>query len=496
VKHIKSILPFSLFLTGILSSAAIAIGGLSARGPNVFTYAVASRWGGVVLQGTSELLDATGTAIAPHQLKLQLETTPDAHSQVCLNFADTCYQLDINPKTAFSLATWIKTGQTGAYTAIASEDPTSSIKSVRLQDMYGDDQEGYIASELAENSLPEILHFLDFELVLNDINDSELRRKYNLKNGFGTDFESQLYNPTDGTYINTDTDTDFKASLADGQVTSSGTIARFSWEKYSEFEEIYITDVQEACTPESIQTYDTQNCSGLNTYGLIYSPFGNELEAGSYVAFYLVAGSTADTAMTAQPEDNAGNIFLSLPAANAERYKYLRSAEKHSKDWDFNPIKVISNTDERLQVRWEDVPSGGDRDFNDFVVNTVGISDTTESSQGVFQVEEYLGAGGYIDFEIEEKNAAAISEFGFFKVDAPDGRIGNLMPEHPDYLKAALTQNRHRTVVSYADIQAEIETYYPHQKKAISLVQTAAILRRLADENPQALATFIEQESI
>jgi Domain of unknown function (DUF4114) len=420
-------------------------------------------------------------------------------------FEGTCYHLEVPPENAIPLANWVLTRQTPAYSAWNPYEKgisvsEANITSVIIDDINGSPQEGFVPIELAQQSIAEILHFLDFELVLNTIDDTQTKERYNSRLLKSTpDFNTEAYarvNPYNeyDSYINTDTDTDLRAQLVNGIMQLEGSVSRFYWVEYEGTEYPYITQVKQACDPESIRTYDVQNCSELQNFGYVFEPgIDDRFEPGDYVAFYLVVGTTADSILANQAEvqkSSSENVFLSLPNTNAERFKHF---SWNIEDESFTHVHWKTEEDESLLLEWEDTIGGGDGDFNDL---KIGVSNVSESGvQGVFKIED-LGDWSTLDFQIMGKDAAYISEFGFFKVDDSDGSIDELMPNHPDYMNAALNRSRRSIVVSYdvmSEIHEEINTYYQYQKEATLLVQTAAVFRRFANDNPQELEDFLEE---
>ena len=173
--RVRNLLLLGLILVGVLPNVAIAIGGTSARGVNVFTFGEVENWGGVVLQGTTEFYDKRRHIIPLNKLDLQLQTKPGTSKHICIVFEKTCHRIEISPELAIPLAKWVLTGQTGAYTAF---NP-SSTGVEGLEPVYGD---GFAPVELAQGMIPKILAFIDYEMLLNNINnidDSQVRQKYN-----------------------------------------------------------------------------------------------------------------------------------------------------------------------------------------------------------------------------------------------------------------------------------------------------------------------------
>lgn len=494
-------------LVTIAASAAIADPSRNffVTGPDAITYSVAQLFGGVVLQGRAEFQTQTQQHITTDQLKLRLASSSD--KQVCIEHQGVCYTVEIAAKPAIHLAKLSLTGRTGIF---SDKNPGEGYDHV---------MGGYAPPELNQDSILAALNEIDYGLLWNKSEGSELKDFYNARNGFSSSFKpdpSEI--PEEESYINADTDTDLIAVLDDNQVKMNTSVTRFSWAKFPEHNEMYITDVEEACDPKDIKAYNTQRCSGMNFFGYVFDPYSDEFKSGEYIVPYMVVGASTTNILSdeeGQQITNAKNILLSLPEANAQRFKYFAWNNEQTKA--FTHVEWVMEEDGKLLTNWEDTIGGGDGDFNDMKVSISASTSpflwyegaTTESSEtlktllvpvsestGVFQINGPVEESIYLNFDVLAKNSAhSISEFGFFKVDDPYGSINGLKPSDPGYLDAALESDRHHIVISYDAIVEDIEEYYPRQKEAIDLVRATAVFRSFADNNPQELRKFIREAS-
>jgi hypothetical protein len=99
---------------------------------------------------------------------------------------------------------------------------------------------------------------------------------------------------------------------------------------------------------------------------------------------------------------------------------------------------------------WEDTLGGGDRDFNDVLINATATNTplskgaALQSQQPVIDLRDITGLQ---TTGITVSGDAAFDNFiGFYTVDDPTGKIGNLTPDSLGYAQAALK----RSVASYS----------------------------------------------
>src|SRR5262249_55401336 len=116
--------------------------------------------------------------------------------------------------------------------------------------------------------------------------------------------------------------------------------------------------------------------------------------------------------------------FFSVDGVNRDRFDHLHTTK-------FG--------DRSMRLNWEDGTRGGDRDFNDDVINV------SLSGQETLQVPGVAGQTISTRFQYLSK-AAFQNEVGFFRVDDVTGKIGTLNPGDAGYAAAALDPSR-RTIV-------------------------------------------------
>jgi Domain of unknown function (DUF4114) len=167
---------------------------------------------------------------------------------------------------------------------------------------------------------------------------------------------------------------------------------------------------------------------GGSTVGIGGNPSLN-FPAGSRLGFYLVQNGT-----TAQVKaDLAAGKTPSRPVffqtANTDGSEHLK----------------ITQSGNNVTFAWEDMMGGGDRDFNDLIVNATLPSTTPLSGANV------PGAQSVIDLrDISGVKAASVTVggsssydnfIGFYRVDDASGKIGTLDPSDAGYAQAALGRN-------------------------------------------------------
>jgi VCBS repeat-containing protein len=149
--------------------------------------------------------------------------------------------------------------------------------------------------------------------------------------------------------------------------------------------------------------------------------------AGTRLAFYLIQNNTLDAWKAHNPQNRAITglqAFFSIDGVNRDHFDHLHTTK-------FG--------DRSMRLNWEDGSNGGDRDFNDDVIN-VSIS-----GQETSQVPGVAGQNISTRFQFLSK-AVFQNEFGFFMVDDVTGKIGTLNPGDAGYAAAALDASR-RTIV-------------------------------------------------
>jgi len=146
------------------------------------------------------------------------------------------------------------------------------------------------------------------------------------------------------------------------------------------------------------------------------------LPVGSRLIFYLVQNTTTGNWLATNPQNSStGNrILLSKAVVNP-------NSLDHAVD------TVLDNG--VLELAWEDIPGGGDLDFNDVVIRV---------SSAVFQVPGTLGQPRNLTINLPTANAQFQNELGYFFVDDFTGRIGSLSPGDAGYAQAAFAAGNFR----------------------------------------------------
>lgn len=152
-----------------------------------------------------------------------------------------------------------------------------------------------------------------------------------------------------------------------------------------------------------------------------------QFEAGTKLGFYLIQNNTSANWLSQNPGNALGRgtvAFFSLNQANPDQFDHLKSQ--------LLPDGVV-------ELRWEDLTGGGDRDFDD-VVFTIAQPSTAPGDGPALIVPGLSGQQVGTKFVWTFREAAFNNEMGVFYVDDAQGRIGNLLPSDPGYAVAALTR--------------------------------------------------------
>jgi hypothetical protein len=151
-------------------------------------------------------------------------------------------------------------------------------------------------------------------------------------------------------------------------------------------------------------------------------------DGNARLGFYLVSNSsTAQVLPNLAAGGTSANVFFANANANANEFNYSQ---------------VLELTDSTLSLAWEDKLGGGDFDFNDLVLR-VQVADTPLAPETALQGEQELidlrNQSGLISIKTEvNRDAAFNNSVGFYSIDDPTGRIGNLIPGDTGYAEAAI----------------------------------------------------------
>ncbi len=163
------------------------------------------------------------------------------------------------------------------------------------------------------------------------------------------------------------------------------------------------------------QDYAKLALSGINSHALLgnFQNMGFAMEdlvlkSGDRVGFYLASNTTAASVLMHNPQNVIGNkhhVFFSTAAANPYGIDHVQE-------------KIV---DGKLQLWWEDMVGGGDRDYDDMVVR-VGTSlldaqNWTPQGNQVFQLAGEIDESVTFKFSMLGSSANYRNEIGLFLVD-------------------------------------------------------------------------------
>jgi len=163
------------------------------------------------------------------------------------------------------------------------------------------------------------------------------------------------------------------------------------------------------------------------------------VDVGKAIAFYLVQDSTTDTVLSDLAAGRTPtNVFFATTSANGDNFDHLQVSE-------------LGNS--TFNLAWKDAVGGGDANFNDLALTVKLTTDPQVLGTGLQggQERELIDLRdqltGLVSAEFEVNSEAAYNNtFGFYAVDDPTGRIGNLNPGDPGYAEAAIAQKLDLTV--------------------------------------------------
>jgi hypothetical protein len=150
------------------------------------------------------------------------------------------------------------------------------------------------------------------------------------------------------------------------------------------------------------------------------------LSGNSSLGFYLIGNGTADEIRAG---GSSTNLLFSFPSGN----NGVQNAQ-------------VTQNNGVIQVAWEETKGGGDRDFNDLVIqietatSPAPLGTNQQSRREIFDLTE-IAAPVQVTFETK-RDAAYNNHIGFYKVENVEGtiRVGNLLlnPDDEGYRKAAV----------------------------------------------------------
>ncbi|MEM6754031.1 MAG: DUF4114 domain-containing protein, partial [Cyanobacteria bacterium P01_C01_bin.38] len=165
--------------------------------------------------------------------------------------------------------------------------------------------------------------------------------------------------------------------------------------------------------------------AALNRAKVIFSALpGNNPEVarqlpysgGMRLGFYLVANGTTDGVI--QGGNNPGEVYFSIPQANAAGIKPLQ----------------VSETNGQFTLAWEDTPNLGNSDFNDLLMTfeiqqqNLTLQQAIANFQGdkeaeLFDLRLLAGREVQTEFPIVNSEASYNNVFGLYRVENKEGTV-------------------------------------------------------------------------
>ncbi|MEB3214787.1 MAG: DUF4114 domain-containing protein [Nostocales cyanobacterium 94392] len=150
-------------------------------------------------------------------------------------------------------------------------------------------------------------------------------------------------------------------------------------------------------------------------------------QSGERLVFYLVKNSTTDNVISGKSSPNKVLLSSTFGGSN------------------FAQVEITDIGNGKFQLAWEDQIGGGDKDFNDLVLN-LEITDkpapngTNQAGNTAEFIDLRKFAGETVTLTAEVfREAKFDNEVVFYRLDNPDGIIDSLNPNRDrDYLNAAL----------------------------------------------------------
>jgi len=246
---------------------------LNMSGARVLGRGMLMGWGGVVLQGQAKFVDGKGEHIASSEIVLG--EYDRVHSRLCfehrpymvsglLSWVSTtilrrpadCYWYPIPEDDLGRIVSWIENLGTGLYTAF--ELDAAAQREAGVSPSHHD---AFVATEFAGSELEDVADYLDFpdpDLVASagDLNAIIAARSETLAQIADAGASQKGVTPPDpssvpwgndlaeGSYIVSDLDSQFVATLEAAEVSTSGTLHRYTWDWTGVDDEVEIVKVE------------------------------------------------------------------------------------------------------------------------------------------------------------------------------------------------------------------------------------------------------------
>lgn len=173
------------------------------------------------------------------------------------------------------------------------------------------------------------------------------------------------------------------------------------------------------------------------------------LTGGELIAFYLVQNSTSASFLSQNPGDSHGGgpvAFFSYDAANPDGTRHeLTSGDP---------------TTGNIQIGWEDLWGGGDRDYNDLVLSIVPSAATGQSGAAV-RAPGSSSDSISASFSLDAGNVSFSSlagDVGIFYVTDPSGAVNGIAPGAAGYAAAALASGNSQILFTAGSAAGAIKT--------------------------------------
>jgi Domain of unknown function (DUF4114) len=154
-----------------------------------------------------------------------------------------------------------------------------------------------------------------------------------------------------------------------------------------------------------------------------------DFPAGSRLGFYLVQNGTTTQVKADLAAGKTSTLPVFFQTGNTDGSEHLK----------------VTQSGNNVTFAWEDTIGGGDRDFNDFVVNAtlpVNTPISTANAPGAQPTIDLRDISGVKAASVTVGGSSSYDNFiGFYRVDDASGRIDTLNPGDAGYAQAALGRN-------------------------------------------------------
>jgi hypothetical protein len=220
---------------------------------------------GILFQARAKFTHGSGTSVPTSKLAITYKPGSDGKYTTCLAQTGTtvCSALALDEDFIWRAANFVALGKSRAFTLIYDRVPNraGAMRAVQKDGMVlSDPNEGeFVSKSLNEPRLISLLRYIDYGSAFAGPDDTALAKQISVRLGYkqsdvdrwlsddASTNETDIPDVTDGSYINSDLDSNFACDLS-AVVVCSGTPYRYHWATLEGKTNAFVHNVQPAAT--------------------------------------------------------------------------------------------------------------------------------------------------------------------------------------------------------------------------------------------------------